>query len=58
VQLLLSAKIFGTILIILFFSRVRREINQATHYLVKYVISISSYVVWIKETPSCIDALL
>jgi len=38
--------------------QVRREANQVAHYLTKYVISISSDVVWIKEMPSSIDAVL
>jgi hypothetical protein len=40
------------------FSHVRREANQAAHYLAKYALSISSDDVWIEETPSCIDVVV
>jgi hypothetical protein len=37
----------------------RQEAYQIAHYLTKYVISISSDVVWIEETSSsCIDAVM
>ena len=39
------------------FLHVRREVNQAAHYLAKYVLK-NLYCIWIEETPSYISAIL
>jgi len=41
----------------LHFLYVRREANQTVHYLAKYVLH-NLDCIWIKETPSCICAVL
>ena len=39
------------------FLHVRREANQAAHYLAKYALK-NSDCIWIEETPPCIFAVL
>jgi len=39
------------------FLHVRREANQAAHYLAKYALK-NLDCIWIEETPSCISAAL
>jgi hypothetical protein len=38
-------------------SYVRREANQAAHYLAKYALK-NVYCIWIEETPPCISAVM
>jgi len=37
---------------------VRREANQAAHYLAKFAISSLTDFVWIEETPRCISSIV
>jgi len=39
------------------FLHVRREVNQAAHYLAKYALT-NLDCIWIEETPPCISAIL
>ncbi|MCI18636.1 hypothetical protein A2U01_0039791, partial [Trifolium medium] len=39
-------------------AHVRRETNQAAHYLAKFAISGLSNFIWIEETSSCIEAIV
>ena len=40
------------------FAHIRREANQAAHYLAKLAIEISSDFMWIEEAPSFIDMVV
>ena len=39
-------------------SHVRRQGNKPTHILAKYALSINDSIVWIEETPCCIEQAL
>ena len=36
-------------------SHVRRQGNKPAHILANYALSLNEYVVWIEETPCCIE---
>ena len=39
-------------------SHVRRQGNKPAHILANYALSLNEYVVWIEETPCCIEQAL
>ena len=43
---------------IVYVSHVRRQGNKPAHILAKYALSLNEFVVWIEETPCCIEQAL